>query len=349
MGELKKLLEPVANGAGRDDDPYGALERRRRRRERNKRLRAGILAMVIAVGGTVFAVRAFGGGSTTPVEPGPQEATFMGIWPELTLEDATVAQAVVDAGDPADLWRLDPVAVAVRFGTEALGWQVTASRPDTVAYDGSVRVVVKTPEAVCPTPEPDARDACPAPSNTTIVLDQPLDGGEGGIWSVEEVRSESMDTDLEPGAPLPDGPIEVRTHLEDTVDAMAGFGDSSGSCMVAPLENSGSSTVASPVSIPGSSCGDEGSYFWMMAFEDGTALPTTEAFDPFGGLNPVAVTLIPLARQTAEPSLDPSPSPEPSPEPSTSSDPSLDPSPTVPPGAGGAIPIVLEVTCTPRG
>ena len=33
MGELKKLLEPVANGAGRDDDPYGALERRRRRRD----------------------------------------------------------------------------------------------------------------------------------------------------------------------------------------------------------------------------------------------------------------------------------------------------------------------------
>ena len=54
MGELKKLLEPVANGAGRDDEPYGALERRRRRRERNKRLRAGILAMVIAIGRNIF-------------------------------------------------------------------------------------------------------------------------------------------------------------------------------------------------------------------------------------------------------------------------------------------------------
>jgi hypothetical protein len=301
--------------------------------------------MVIAVGGTVFAVQAFGTGATTaPAEPRPPEGTFMGIWPELTLDDATAAQMAVDAGDPEAQWRLDPVAVAERFGTEALGWEIAATPPDTVANDGSVDVVIAAEMAICPTPEAGVEDSCPAPRMATIVLDQPLEEGRHGIWSVEELRSDSIRIELERGAPLPDGVTEVRTDLDDTLDAMAGFGDSDGPCMVAPLNTSGSSEVASPMSTPGSSCGEEGSYFWAMAFEDGEAMPTMEAFDPFGGANPVAVALLPLVRPTTEPSLQPSITPEPTSEPT--SEPTDEPSPTGDPPGGGAVDDVLRVRCS---
>jgi DNA-binding beta-propeller fold protein YncE len=66
MGEYRELLE---QGSERFDLAPGALERmhvRRRRRDRNRRVGAGVLALVVAAGGTWLIVRAFEGIRPTP-------------------------------------------------------------------------------------------------------------------------------------------------------------------------------------------------------------------------------------------------------------------------------------------
>lgn len=241
MGELKKLLEPVANGAGRDHDPYGALERRRARRARNKRLRAGVLAIVIAAGGTLFALRALGGGdAAAPLEPGPRGAAF-GVWPEQMLEQASAVQGQADAGDPDAQWRLDPSAVAERFGTDALGWEGVSVAPGTVAYGGTVEVSIAAAPVECPTPA-DGEPLPPAclPRTASLSLAQLVRSGDGGIWSVTAIDSDLVELDTsalssaEPGSRIP-----VSYDAPAGTTAILGISDTEGNCQVTPLEGSG--------------------------------------------------------------------------------------------------------------
>jgi hypothetical protein len=58
MGELRRMLDSVSVTARVEHDAFGALERRRRRKERNRRIRAGVMAFTFAaagIGGVVFA------------------------------------------------------------------------------------------------------------------------------------------------------------------------------------------------------------------------------------------------------------------------------------------------------
>ena len=344
MGELKNLQEPTPDGRGSDDD---AVERRRHRRERNERLRAGILAMVIAVGGTTFAVRAFSGSGTARMgEPGLQVEAYA-FWPERTEDEASVVQQQADVGDPEVAWRLDTIAVAETFARQALGWagefQVAPAEP---ADDGSVAIRVETIAVPCPTPGGDDPVDCPSPRAGTVVVDQIVRPDPSGIWSVVGVASDAIDVDLLAGDPMPDTEtVQVRTPL-DGLEGAAGFGDLDASCLSTVLDPSGVTEVATPMSIPDSTCSDAGAYLWVMAFDAGHAPPSDDAFDPLGGWDPIALVLVPISAP-AEPSLEPSPTSEP--DPSDEPDPTDESDPTKSPPAGGPAPDMLEVTCTPDG
>lgn len=67
MSNLKARLERLAGRAGVRADAFERLERRRRRRVRNRRLAAGVVALAVALGGSYAAFNAFRGtGGTTP-------------------------------------------------------------------------------------------------------------------------------------------------------------------------------------------------------------------------------------------------------------------------------------------
>ena len=85
MSELRNQLERLGRRATVAPDAFERLERARRRRERNRRITAGVVALLVAIGGSVAAFTAFrgsggpvagasgGGGVTTPAPAGPAD------------------------------------------------------------------------------------------------------------------------------------------------------------------------------------------------------------------------------------------------------------------------------------
>ena len=153
MGELRRMLDSVAVTARIEDDAFEALERRRRRKERNRRIRAGVVAFTFAatgIGGVLFAFRDAG---QAPGPGGTPEDTYLGaVWPERTVEEVKAVQAALYAGDEDLAWRTDPEQVSNRFVSDVLGW--TGAVVDLrIDPDTDVPVAeVWTRAASCPSP-----------------------------------------------------------------------------------------------------------------------------------------------------------------------------------------------------
>ena len=183
--KVRRLLDDLADDVRPDPGlRTPTLRRARRRRVVNATL-AGVLAMSFVVGALAIA------GTILPTTPAPRPGTppvvsaadrLPSIWPEGSRPQVRGAQQRVDEGE--DAWRTDPEATALHFATDVLDW------------DG-VEVVF----------EPDATAAGVTPSSASDVLlevgaggsghgdpvalrlRQLADRGEGGVWSVTEVRS----------------------------------------------------------------------------------------------------------------------------------------------------------------
>src|SRR5918996_4906243 len=110
MSEFRETLEQESE---RFVLPPGGLERlhhRRRRRQRNRRLGAGVMALVLAAGGTLFAVRAF-----QRVRPAPRPADQPRVVETASIGVRPAAMAVtqeavwVVTSEDRTLRRLHPV------------------------------------------------------------------------------------------------------------------------------------------------------------------------------------------------------------------------------------------------
>jgi hypothetical protein len=184
MHDLKTRLAHLSTRVEDQPDAFVRLERRRRLRVRTRRSTAGILAVVIAVLGTVTAYSAF----TTPtprVPPvGAIRAPIAALWPEHDAVQLQATQEAVDAGDSTLDWRLDAEETAVRFVRSVLGW----TSPDERLHHNAVEAPsgVATVE-VFTVPTSCHDESCDVVHEVILRL---LRFGEAdGIWSVMSAES----------------------------------------------------------------------------------------------------------------------------------------------------------------
>ena len=212
MSDLRTDLERLGERAAPKTDAFERLEFRRRRRERNRRIAAGLLALVLFVGGSVAAFSAFR--DTDAPTPGGGSDEFFALWPDQTADGLAEAQAAVDAGDPDLAWRTDPIEVARRFATEKLLWPETSvdlefgegADPDEAVARSSV-----PPGASCDQFVTEAE--CPT-SPTTVTLRR--SGGSGGVWNVVRAHGADLDLPLVAGDVVSSGTwITVPTSLPE--------------------------------------------------------------------------------------------------------------------------------------
>ena len=113
--------------------PEGSFERlakRRDRKHRNKRITAGVVALVVAAVGMGALLRPFSTGlvPANDPSPSPQAAISGGMWPQSSMEEVREAQRLADAGDERYTWQVvstdaDRMAFITRFLQEELGWE----------------------------------------------------------------------------------------------------------------------------------------------------------------------------------------------------------------------------------
>jgi hypothetical protein len=190
--KVRRLLDDLA-GEIRPDPGLRTptLRRARRRRVVNATL-AGALATTLVVSALVIAGTSL---TTTPApRPGtppagvPATDRLPSIWPEGNRPEVRAAQQRVDEGE--DAWRMDPAETATRFAREVLGWD-GSNRPLLVAESGATGA---TGAGTTPTGASDVllevgTGVAEPGDRISLRLRQLADHGEGGVWSVTEVRA----------------------------------------------------------------------------------------------------------------------------------------------------------------
>lgn len=184
--DLKDRLQRLSQRVPERPSAFEQLGSARDRRAFRRRMGAGVLAGVIAVAGTLMALRALPGDDRLPLANGNAPTTLT-IWPEDPVHaghgDAREVQAALDAGDQTHAWRTDPRQVAERFAREFLGWEeVTLDALESVDHDDATAPGATFAIAQC---SPDV--VCDAIWQAVILV-QPAREGNGGIWSVAAIQ-----------------------------------------------------------------------------------------------------------------------------------------------------------------
>lgn len=224
MSDLRTRLERLGDRARPAPDAFERLERTRRRRERTRRIEAGVMAFAIAIAGSIAVFAAFRD-SEPRVGVGVEEG-FFALWPETTYEDAVAEQAYVDQDlGGARAWRVDPIATAAEFAQTALGW----GSPDG---DGGINVEIAGGVDVAG-PGPITLSVYrTAHGLDTMVTDVTMARlvRPDGIWSVVEVGSEVFGSRVAPGEEVAiDGFVAIPTTIEEGTDVAVGVAGT-GSC-----------------------------------------------------------------------------------------------------------------------
>jgi hypothetical protein len=243
MSDPRTILERAARRIDPRSDAFERLDRRRERKARNRRVTAGVVALLVAIGGSYTAFIVFRGSSGTVSAVG--DSGFHALWPEVTLADAQQAQRQFLAGDPDLAWRVDAGEVAGRFVHESLGWDgysVEAIAGRNTSFPGPVEILVQhiTPDqalaSASPVPacDPAAAGGCPTTEpqdSVVVVLDRLVD--PGGIWSVVEVYdpARSLRMPISPGATVVSGQeFLIPFQVPDGFQAEVGYGYISTDC-----------------------------------------------------------------------------------------------------------------------
>jgi hypothetical protein len=183
--KVRRLLDDLAGEVRLDPGIRTPTLRRARRRRAVNATLAGVLSATLVVTAIAVARTTF---PTTPApRPGiapvvvPAADRLPSIWPEANLREVRASQRrVAGGGDP---WRTDPVATASHFATGVLGWDgslVTVSGSDPG---------VGTPAAASNLLLEIGTDDEQIGDRIALRLRRFAGPGEGGIWSVTEVRS----------------------------------------------------------------------------------------------------------------------------------------------------------------
>lgn len=217
MSDLRSRLERIGDRVRVAPDAFERLERARLRRERTRRITAGAVALLVAIGGSVAAFTAFrtnDGGQS--IADGGQEG-FFAVWPEQTAEGLAAAQAAVDAGDRDLAWRSDPNEVARRFALGVLQWPAVTLSPslDTV-IPSDVPEELFIDVAVPPGSSCDRLIADAVCPTTSVTLKMVRLGRADGLWSVVRVKSADLVLPLRAGEDVASGTsVVIPTSLPE--------------------------------------------------------------------------------------------------------------------------------------
>ncbi len=225
MSDPRTILERAARRIDPRSDAFERLERRRERKARNRRITAGVVALLVAIGGSYAAFTVFRGSTATI--GGEGSGGFHALWPEVTLADAQQAQARFEAGDHSLDWRVDAGAVAGEFVNQAFGWDgysVQGIDGADLTGSGPVEVLVQSPAPNCPAGVLCFSDRAGQPLSAVVVLDRLVN--PGGIWSVVEVYDPSISLRLpiSPGATVVSGQeFLIPFQVPDGFQAEVGY------------------------------------------------------------------------------------------------------------------------------
>jgi hypothetical protein len=218
MTDLRLRLQRLGERAAVAPDAFERLERARRRHERNRRITAGAVALLIAVAGSwaVFSAFRTSGGS----QPGgaATDDEFFALWPEQTEEGLAGAQEAVDRGDPDLAWRSDPTEVARRFALEKLLWPSVTLEAAVVDGDMIFDLAIP-PGSSCNKVVTDAECST---ARTTVTMRRL--GRQDGLWSITEVQGEDLALPFAAGDVVSGGTwITVPTNAPDGEKVSMGF------------------------------------------------------------------------------------------------------------------------------
>jgi hypothetical protein len=227
MSDLRSRLERIGDRTRIAPDAFERLERARRRRDRNRRITAGTVALLVAIAGSVAAFTAFRSNDGGRAVGGGGQAEFFALWPESTYDAALAAQDSVAAGDPSRAWRLDALETAQAFVHEALGWPESPDelvvRTATTSSDGTVTADLANgvDPGTCNRPECDGREVI-------VRLRQLVE--TDGIWSVVSVESPVFNIPLHTGEDVRLGSeLSIAAGWPDGTEVAVGFAGT-GSC-----------------------------------------------------------------------------------------------------------------------
>jgi hypothetical protein len=305
--ELKSRLERLGERAPESTDAIERLRHARDRRNRRRARSALVVGLSVAIAGGLVIVNTIGDGGTEPT-PGESPTGAAAwelpatpyLWPENWArpgdrELLASVQDAVDAGTPAVEWRLDPEQVVRRFLATVLAWD--DPRVDEIDALAGGRVFVAAPP--CP-----GNAACERQPSLSLVVDQPGEGGDGGVWSVVSVTSEDLQTRSPLGmspALLAGSQVGFELALPEGRSAHAGLVASNGcreaSGFALALE-SGTSTLTVPaVEVEDPSCGEVGAGYLFVYAMDDTTVPTGDPLLEAAAIEHPWLTMLPVEVQ----------------------------------------------------
>jgi hypothetical protein len=253
--------------------------------------------LVFALGISVFVVPALRMGTG----PGSAPMGMFPLWPAQTTEELEQLQAAADSGEAA--WMLDPEQVAERFGRDVMGWgdievdevpgqlcSSTLSMPSLASgatwslepYVGGCVDYVGPPPSSSATASVMfgqalrvyaltwcSGDVCLGDAER-VTLYQPLEQGEGRIWTVWQAHAPGITLSATPGQTM---------HDQDTLSA--GFGSRGGTPTLAFA--SCLATLASSDAVSASDSTDLGGIQIGLGIEIDVALASDNCTGPQAG------------------------------------------------------------------
>lgn len=182
------------------------FHRRRDRKQQNRRIRAGVVALVVTVIGTGALLRSFPSGPVPADDPRPHPATSGGMWPQSNFDEVREAQEFADAGDPRYTWQVissdaHKTEFITRFLQEELGWEEFDVSESPGLYAGVPQDGLWEMLAV----------RCAPGETNTLYPDDPE--GRGCAPTIDEHRYETVMINAEPPVRVDDpSAIWVVTH-----------------------------------------------------------------------------------------------------------------------------------------
>ncbi len=333
MDDLHERLETLAGRVSDERDAYDRLERARGRRSRRRRLSAGALALVVALGGTLVAVSAIRGGpASTATAVGWTPPSVPYLWPEnWARQDSPTpsdVQAKVDAGDPSLRWRMDPEKVATQFGKNVIGYaSVFATR---VSYGSGV------PGAVFEL-SPCLKCIYSPGFQQYVWMRQPAREGSDGIWDVAGAWADTLDVglghqlDARPDLLVPAAVLHMDLNVPSDQTVSVGFVAQNGCSHTSRFGQEGGSgptgsgpydlglldvldptdPIPSPAMVTlsdGDGCGAEAAGYAFAYTVSSLTVPTGDPFLESGAI--VALTAMPLVLELDAAPTSPSPTPD---------------------------------------
>jgi hypothetical protein len=309
MDDLRERLDRLSDRMTDGRDAIERLEAARRHRERRRRIEAGALALVVAVGGTFAAVSAIKSGPDTSANGtavGYEPPAVPYLWPENWARAGTQPQEVqqkVDAGDPSLQWRLDPKEVATQFATNVIG------RPEVmltrISFGSDTKGVVFGLDPCGP------GRYCPFIDHPQYIwVRQPAREGPDGVWDVAGAWVGTLDVgidhDLGPAidALVAGGALEMDLTGRSDEIVTAGFHMRNGCATFGDTAQQGVDpglgTGVYSVSLPGQlgpgddgyGCGSTAAGYAFAYTVPGLTVPVGDPFQEAAGI--VAITAMPL-------------------------------------------------------